>query len=75
MIPVYRILYVDDEPMLLDIGKLFLERNGQFKVDTYTSASDGLTFLKSENYDAIVSDYQMPGINGIDFLNKTIQVA
>ena len=28
------VLYVDDEPALLEIGKLFLERSGQFCVDT-----------------------------------------
>jgi len=47
-----------------------LERDGQFTVDTCTSASSGLTFLKSANYDAIVSDYQMPGMNGIDLLRQ-----
>jgi CheY-like chemotaxis protein len=34
---VYRILYVDDEPLLLEIGKHFLEHSGQFVVDTITT--------------------------------------
>ncbi len=34
------VLYVDDEEMLLDIGKLFLERPGDCSVDTAVSAKN-----------------------------------
>jgi PAS domain S-box-containing protein len=67
---MYRILYVDDEPTLLELGKLFLERSGEFTVDTAPSGSDGLTLLASETFDAIISDYQMPEMDGIGFLKK-----
>ncbi len=64
------VLYVDDEPALLEIGKLFLERSGQFCVDTVTSAQEALQKIKSLSYDAIVSDYQMPEMDGIVLLKK-----
>ena len=64
------ILYVDDEPALLDIGKLYLERKGEFRVETATSAREALLMLERGKYDAIISDYQMPGMNGIDFLKE-----
>ncbi len=61
------ILYVDDEPPLLDVTKLYLERTGQFTVDTAESASIALQKLETTSYDAVVSDYQMPGMDGIQF--------
>jgi len=64
------VLYVDDEPGLLDIGKLFLEEGGQFRVDTINSATEALTLLNTKNYDAIISDYQMPEMDGIEFLKQ-----
>src|SRR5208337_2365443 len=64
------ILYVDDEASLLEVGKLFLERSGQFSVDVITSAPAALELLKKGTYDAIVSDYQMPEMDGIAFLKK-----
>jgi len=65
---MYSLLYVDDEPGLLEITKLFLERKGNFSVDTSLSATDALLLPGIASYDAIVSDYQMPGMDGIAFL-------
>ena len=62
------ILYVDDEESLLELGKIFLERNGQFAVDIITSASEALTLIGQKPYDAIISDYQMPEMDGIELL-------
>jgi PAS domain S-box-containing protein len=65
-----RILSIDDESALLDMGKLFLERRGEFAVDTAISAAEALAILENQNYDAIVSDYQMPEMDGIELLKK-----
>jgi PAS domain S-box-containing protein len=67
---MYSVLYVDDEPGLLEITKLFLERTGDFAVDTRTSAKDAFSELECRPYDAIISDYQMPGMNGLVFLRN-----
>jgi PAS domain S-box-containing protein len=63
-----RVLYVDDEPDLLDLAKLFLEVKEEFFVTTLTSGRAALDQLNTERYDAIISDYQMPGMDGIEFL-------
>jgi PAS domain S-box-containing protein len=63
-----RILYVDDEPSLLEIAKIFLEQTNDFSVDIDTSAQHSLISIGTRNYDAIISDYQMPEMDGIAFL-------
>jgi two-component system sensor histidine kinase KdpD len=65
-----RVLMVDDEPSILDVSKLFLERTGAFEVDTVESAVDALEKLESAQYDAVVSDYKIPGMDGIEFLKE-----
>lgn len=68
MADTYSVLYVDDEPDLLELGKLFLEQGGQFSVSTAESGAIALEMMKTQAFDAIISDYQMPECNGIRFL-------
>ena len=68
--PGIAVLLVDDEPSLLELGRRFLERAGDVRVTTAPSAPAAMTLLSSGTYDAIVSDYQMPQVNGIDFLRQ-----
>ena len=65
---MFTVLYTDDEPALLEIGKAFLERSGPFTVETALSAHDAFETLKAGPVDCIVSDYLMPEMNGIEFL-------
>jgi PAS domain S-box-containing protein len=65
---MHRILYVDDEPSLLEIAKIFLEQTNDFLVDIDTSAQHALLSIGAQFYDAIISDYQMPEMDGIAFL-------
>lgn len=64
------LLYVDDEPELLDLCKRFLELDGEFSVFTAPSADQGLQTLTGGGFDAIISDYQMPEKDGIEFLKQ-----
>ena len=67
---MFSLLYVDDEPDLLEIGRLFLEDTGEFEVSTVESGQEALAHLGRVNFDAIVSDYQMPGMTGIELLKS-----
>ena len=64
----YTILLVDDESFLLEIGKIYLEKDPRFSIHIARSAREALEKLQCQSYDAIVSDYQMPDMNGIEFL-------
>ena len=64
-----RVLHVDDEPDFAATVAAFLEReNGRLDVESETDASDGLSRLTGGAFDCVVSDYDMPGWNGIEFL-------
>jgi CheY-like chemotaxis protein len=68
IVPKISILYVDDEPALLEIGKLNLEKGRDISVTTAMSAPEAIRLHSMHSYDAIVSDYQMPGMDGVAFL-------
>ena len=69
----YRIhvLHVDDEPDFADLTATYLEReHSALEVTTATSANEALDRLQSEQIDCIVSDFDMPGMTGIELLEE-----
>ena len=63
------VLHVDDEPSMNDLTATYLERiDGDLAVSTATNAVEALDRLESEDVDCVVSDYDMPTTNGIEFL-------
>jgi two-component system NtrC family sensor kinase len=67
-IPI-KILHVDDDSELLFIMKECLEQTG-FEVDSALSVDEALDKMKKITYDAIISDYLIPGKNGLKFLKE-----
>ncbi|WP_455612002.1 ATP-binding response regulator [Bacteroides clarus] len=61
------ILVIDDDPMLLNIVKEMLERNG-VTCTICTTAKEVVKAMRNQNYDLLLSDIQMPGTNGFDLL-------
>jgi len=65
-----RVLHVDDEPDFADLVSIYLEREGDaLEVITENSPEAGLERLETEDIDCIVSDYDMPRTNGLEFLD------
>lgn len=65
------VLHVDDNPGFTDLTADMLTReHDQLTVETATTASEGLDRLAERDFDCIVSDYEMPGVDGIEFLER-----
>ncbi|MEI6796605.1 MAG: PAS domain S-box protein, partial [Methanomassiliicoccales archaeon] len=67
------ILVVDDEPYLCELSKEYLEQSEDMKVEIVSSVSDARTILGQRHFDAIISDYQMPKEDGLQFLRSLRQ--
>ena len=64
-----RILHVDDKPDFADLTAEFLSTHDEpFVVETASNADEALDRLEDLDVDCIVSDFEMPGDNGIDLL-------
>jgi CheY-like chemotaxis protein len=64
-----RILIVDDEPAILTVLKRSLEKLGAgYAVDTAVDGQSAVEKLKRGPVDLVVTDYRMPGMNGVDLL-------
>ena len=65
-----RVLYIDDESALLTLTQIYLREEASLNVEIASSAIEGLNLLKTNAYDAIISDYDMPDMDGIEFLKQ-----
>jgi PAS domain S-box-containing protein len=64
-----RLLHVDDNLDFAEMATTFLEReNDRFNTETVANASEGLNRLADSAFDCVISDYDMPSQNGIEFL-------
>jgi DNA-binding NtrC family response regulator len=64
-----KLLVADDEKNLRELYRLELEEEG-YEVETAGNANEVLSKIESGDYDVIVLDIQMPGMSGIDLLQK-----
>jgi PAS domain S-box-containing protein len=69
---VISILYIDNDQILLESGKRFMEREEDIRVDTALSFSEALQQMKTNAFDAVIADYHMKEIDSIQML-KTIR--
>jgi DNA-binding response OmpR family regulator/Flp pilus assembly protein TadD len=61
-------LVIDDDPLILDTARAFLERFGNMEVRTASSGKEALEILMKTSFDALVIDYSLPEISGIELL-------
>lgn len=70
------VLLVDDERDILDSLKTLLENAvSGVRCETAESGAQALEILKKGGIDLIVSDFKMPGMNGLAFLEQARKIA
>lgn len=70
MLDDIRVLYVDDQPDFLGLVSTRLEREEeQFDVVTVSNGPEGLDRMDEHAIDCIVSDFDMPEMDGLEFLH------
>ena len=65
-----KVLLIDDDSSLLEISKEFLELDRKIFTDIANSAEEALVSIKGNEYDVVVSDFDMPDKNGIQLLKE-----
>ncbi len=63
--PMPKILVVDDEPHIVELTKLYLEREG-YQVEGVATGQDALSKLSTMNPDLIILDLMLPDIDGFE---------
>ena len=66
-----RVLHVDDDASLLEISKqILLDLNSRFDIDQACCVDDAFKKLATGQYDIVISDFEMPQTDGLQFLKE-----
>ncbi|HVU22684.1 MAG TPA: response regulator [Opitutus sp.] len=73
--PPLKILFVDDEELVLrGMQRVLRDHANQWDMTFVDSAAEALRLMEARPYDAVVSDMQMPGMNGAALLNHVMRL-
>ncbi len=66
------LLLVDDEPGILSALARSLRREG-YRLVSAEGPHEALRALRAQPFDAVLTDYKMPGMNGIELLRRVAE--
>ena len=64
-----KILLIEDDESVRDSMKMFFIGEG-IRIDTEETAEEGIQTLEKQRYDIIITDYRLPGMDGLMFLRQ-----
>jgi len=64
-----KILLVDDDEWIRDSLSLFFEAEG-CNLLTFETAEEAIEAVRKHAYDIVISDYKLPGMDGLEFLRR-----
>ena len=70
--PLYQVMIVDDEASIVSAVRRELSTpplgRYRYEIEGFTEPAAALERAKTKKFDAVISDYRMPGMNGLEFL-------
>jgi len=69
-----RIMIVDDEPNILNSLRRVLKRQEDWEIEIFDNVDDALKRAQTMTFEMVISDYRMPGMDGVEFLNAVRKV-
>lgn len=68
---MYRVIIIEDDPMVASISKQYVELNKYLKVTRlFSNGEEALSYLEEHDVDLIILDLYMPVMNGLTFLHE-----
>ena len=70
-----KVLHLDDDDYILSLTKIFLERsNPSLSVESVSCPEEAFQRVIEEEFVCVVSDYNMPGMNGLEFAHRVTKL-
>lgn len=69
-----KLLIVDDEPDMLKLLSMIIKEKTSYEVVTTNNPLEALEFAKKDNFDLVIADLKMPGLDGIELLDAIKRV-
>jgi len=69
-----RIIIIDDEIDMLMLLKMILEDNTEYVVETTNNPSEGLKLLIEKEFDLVITDLKMPGLDGMELYSEVNKI-
>ena len=69
-----RVLVIDDELDMLMLLRMIIEDNTDYEVETTNNPSEALKMIRENDYDLIISDLKMPGMDGLELCDEVREI-